>query len=92
MLPTLRASDGERGGRGDSATRQGGPNIRTALLPTMRASDWRSGNTSAATANANAPPLPEVLGGGSGKRESLLNPTWAEAFMGFPVTWTDPTE
>ena len=90
MLPTLRATDGERGGRGDSGSRQGGPNIRTALLPTMRASDFRSGSTSTATAEKNARPLAEVIVGCREQRETLINPEWAEAFMGFPVTWTHP--
>jgi hypothetical protein len=119
-LPTLRASDAERGQRNTGANAQGGPNLResllptltvkgnynrkglspnsgdglvTALLPTMRASDWRSGNTSTATQESNARPLPEVLTTasppGSG---SLLDPGWCEEFMNFPLGWTEPVE
>jgi hypothetical protein len=91
MLPTLTASAGERGQRGELLHTMKCGHPRGAMLPTMRASDWRSGSTSVATQESNARPLPEVLTAashpGSG---SLLDPGWCEAFMGFPVGWTDP--
>lgn len=42
-------------------TNEPGCSLSPADLPTMRASDWRSGATSAATAEKNARPLAEVL-------------------------------
>lgn len=49
--------------------------------PTTR--DWRSGKASEATHARNAHPLSEQAGG-------LLNPTWVEWLMGWPIDWTDP--
>ena len=48
--------------------------------PTAR--DWRSGKASQATHDKNSRPLSEQIGG-------LLNPTWVEWLMGWPIGWTD---
>ncbi len=61
-----------------------GPRISgngSGLLPTLQARDWKSGKAGPGTMARNARPLSEVLGG-------LLNPPWAEWFMGFPEGWT----
>jgi len=51
------------------------------MLPTPTARDWRSGKASDATMARNARPLSEHVGG-------LLNPTWVEWLMGWPLKWT----
>jgi hypothetical protein len=56
--------------------------------PTPCSRDFRSGNLSPeayehARSTRSSLPLPELLGG-------LLNPTWVEWLMGWPIDWTDP--
>lgn len=84
--PTPTARDG-KSGPGQSATAQGGMNLRTAVLqfPTPTARDWKSGNASQATMVRNSRPLSEVVTGGKG---GTLNPIWVEWLMGFDGTWT----
>lgn len=48
--------------------------------PTLTARDWKS---SSRGHQGNARPLSESVPG-------PLNPAWCEAFMGFPIGWTDP--
>ena len=84
--PTPTASLGTKGGRvTPRKSREGGTLIeavssRTFATPTAR--DWRSGKASEATMERNSRPLSEQLGG-------LLNPTWVEWLMGWPIGWTD---
>ena len=84
--PTPTSSLGTKGGlvTPDKA-REGGTLIealsaRTFATPTAR--DWRSGKASQATMDRNSRPLSEQIGG-------LLNPTWVEWLMGWPIGWTD---
>ena len=81
LVPTPRASDGERGGRGELLhyVKTGTP--RGPLLATPTSRDWRSGKASAATMAKNSRPLSEQIGGS-------LNPTWVEWLMGFPTEYT----
>ena len=61
------------------------PTATDAVLwatPTTR--DHRSGKASAATHARNSRPLSEQVG-------NLLNPTWVEWLMGWPIDWTDPS-
>ena len=84
--PTPTSSLGTNGGRVTPAkAREGGTLIealsaRTYATPTAR--DWRSGKASQATHDRNSRPLSEQIGG-------LLNPTWVEWLMGWPIGWTD---
>jgi hypothetical protein len=54
--------------------------VRRVATPTAR--DWKSGKASEATMERNSRPLSEQIGG-------LLNPTWVEWLMGWPIGWTD---
>lgn len=86
LWPTPTARDG-KSGAGTSVNRQGGMNLRTAVLqfPTPTARDWKSGNASPATMQRNSRPLSEVVTGGKG---GTLNPVWVEWLMGFPLDYT----
>ena len=73
-LPTLRVTDGERGGRGDLlAIIRGRPN-KHCRMPTLTANDCKPAGRVEVTE-------PEQLGG-------TLNPDWCEWFMGWPIGWT----
>jgi hypothetical protein len=62
LLPTPRASDADRGGRGDLLTVLRGYETKHAgTLPTPTARDWRSGKASDETHGKNARPLNETL-------------------------------
>ena len=84
--PTLRASDDRRAGESrDRAERRAagdktGPALAVRDWPTLTARDWKS---SSRGHQDNARPLSEHVPG-------PLNPEWCEAFMGFPIGWTDP--
>jgi len=63
-LPTCRASDADRGGRGDliqviRGNKRNSAHGRRLATPTAR--DWRSGKVSAATLSKNSRPLNEQL-------------------------------
>jgi hypothetical protein len=82
MWPTVRSSDGERGGRGDliQAVR-GNPNSHYKLWPTPTVQD-ASNNRGPSQMERNTLPLNAIAGG-------ALNPTWVEWLMGWPLGWTD---
>lgn len=86
LLPTIRATDGERGGRGDliQAVR-GNENSHFRLWSTPQARDFRTGQASrwknpARTKNLNDQ-VASAIGG-------QLNPDWVEWLMGWPIGWT----
>lgn len=92
-MPTLRATDGERGGRGDLlAIIRGRPN-KHCRMPTLTANDckpagrvevmeYRQENRRTTVQRLRAAVTePEDLGG-------TLNPDWCEWFMGWPIGWT----
>ena len=92
-MPTLRATDGERGGRGDlRAIIRGMPN-KHCQMPTLTANDckpagrvevmeYRQENRRTTVQRLRAAVTePEDLGG-------TLNPDWCEWFMGWPIGWT----
>lgn len=92
-LPTLRATDGERGGRGDLlAIIRGKPN-KHCRLPMLTANDCKpagrvevteyrqKGRRTTVQRLRAAVTEPEQLGG-------TLNPDWCEWFMGWPIGWT----
>lgn len=99
QFPTPKASDGERGGRGELLALVRGKKTRQ-MWPTPEASDGSGGRVS------------KVLGGKrpSGAKRAItlatavnfaaqneamerisgqLNPMWVEWLMGFPIGWTD---
>ena len=81
--PTLRASDGEKGG--PNQTEHGRPALASLahgglpILPTP----------SAATMAKNARPLNETVTNGAGGQ---LNPYWVEWLMFWPIGWTSTEE
>ena len=92
-MPTLRATDGEMGGRGDLlAIIRGRPN-KYCRMPTLTANDcnpagrvevteYRQENRRTTVQRLRAAVTePEDLGG-------TLNPDWCEWFMGWPIGWT----
>lgn len=80
--PTPTKSDG-LGGPGQSASAQGGMNLRTAVrrFPTPTVNDSKNNNPPS-QALRDTPPLNVVVGG-------RLNPPWVEWLMGWPLGWTD---
>lgn len=84
IWPTPTSKDGPSG-PGTSEKREGGLNLRTAVVlwPTPTARDWKSGNSNLMEKNSR--PLSEVVTGGS---TGQLNPTWVEWMMGFPDGYT----
>jgi DNA (cytosine-5)-methyltransferase 1 len=87
MLPTLRASDGEMGGRGDLLTVLRGYETKHAgTLPTPQARDWKDGsNPKPHGANFQSLPVTIATHGGPGR----MNPRFREWMMGYPPGWTD---
>jgi hypothetical protein len=80
-LPTLRRTDGERGGRGDLIQALRGNENSHFMMPTLTAHDRKgSGATSGKNAEGSGT-LTESVGG-------PLNPDWCEWFMGWPIGWT----
>jgi|CXWL01.1.fsa_nt_gi hypothetical protein len=86
MWPTPTAVDGRRG-TGTYRPQDTGIPLPQAVAmaerfatPTSR--DWLFRNASPETLEKNSRPLSEQIGG-------LLNPTWVEWLMGFPLGWTD---
>ena len=83
IRPTLVASADR-----ESCKPHGRPPLRK-ILPTLLAKDWRSGLARGPT---NSRPVTEVICAFLGPEEwGLLNPCWAEVFMGFPMGWTWPS-
>lgn len=89
LLPTVRASDGERGGRGDliQAVR-GNRNSHFKLWPTPTAMTNTGGAAmckwggAGARARLREMTTPQELNG-------ALNPEFVEWLMGYPIGWTD---
>lgn len=96
LFPTPRASDGERGGRGDLLASIRGYRTQRAHWPTPTAGDAKgsgSRNLEGSKAHAGVSLTDAVNSGGSetprSGRTGQLNPTWVEWLMGFPLGWTD---
>ena len=82
--PTIRASDSERGGRGDllQAVR-GNTNSHFKKYPTPRANDsQKRGNFNPAEKRNG------LAGAIRSESHGLLNPNWVEWLMGWPIGWT----
>lgn len=90
LIPTPRASDGDRGGRGDLLTVLRGYETKHAgTLPTPTARDWRSGLASQETHGKNSRPLNETVSAMAGNRSGRMNPRFREWMMSFPIGWTE---
>ena len=84
LWPTIRSTDGDRGGRGDLIQAiRGNENSHFRPWPTPTARDWKSG-TGAQKRLGHALPLSSQVGG-------QLNPPWVELLMGWPLDWTCAT-
>jgi len=83
-VPTVRAGDGERGGRGDllSAIRGYDNSHHAPLTPETPRTNSQRTNGSEETQRPAVQLDPAAIGG-------QLNPTWVEWLMGFPLGWTD---
>lgn len=80
--PTPRVNDAEKRGTLTPNPRNGlAGEVQTWATPTTR--DHKSGKASQETHDRNSRPLSEQVG-------DLLNPTWVEWLMGWPIDWTDP--
>jgi len=89
-LPTPRATDADKGGRGDLLTVLRGYETKHAgTLPTPTARDWRSGLASEETHSTNSRPLNEVVARMSGNRSGRMNPRFREWMMRLPIGWTE---
>lgn len=92
-MPTLRATDGERGGRGDLlAIIRGRPN-KHCRMPTLTANDCKPAGRVEVTEyrQENRRTTVQRLGAAVTEPEDLggtLNPDWCEWFMGWPIGWT----
>jgi hypothetical protein len=85
-LPTLRRTDGDRGGRGDLIQAlRGNENSHFRLMPTLtRKGNYNRKGASPQSGDGLATALSlegSAIGG-------PLNPTWCEWFMGWPMGWT----
>lgn len=90
LIPTPRASDADKGGRGDLLTVLRGYETRHAgTLPTPTARDWRSGLASPETHGKNSRPLNETVSQMAGNRSGRMNPRFREWMMSFPTGWTE---
>ena len=89
-LPPPRASDADKGGRGDLLTVLRGYETKHAgTLPTPTARDWRSGKASEETHSKNSSPLNETVTAMGGNRSGRMNPRFREWMMGLPIGWTE---
>jgi len=74
--PTIRSTDGERGGRGDLLQA-----VRGNKSPSGRFATPTAGKANKATMEKNSRPLSEQIGG-------QLNPEFVEWLMGWPLGWS----
>ena len=89
-LPTPKASDADKGGRGDLLTvLRGYETAHAGTLPTPTARDWRSGKASQATHDANSRPLNETMAKMAGNQSGRMNPRFVEWMMGYPIGHTE---
>ena len=90
LISTPRATDADKGGRGDLLTvLRGYESAHAGTLPTPTARDWRSGMASDETHSKNARPLNETLAKMSGNRSGRMNPRFREWMMSYPTGWTE---
>lgn len=83
--PTVKASDGERGGRGDLLQALRGNVSPSGRFTTPQAHDAKKGNPS------RVGRFKKGEGGGRNLNDEIrgaLNPGWVEWLMGWPIGWT----
>lgn len=86
FLPTLRATDGERGGRGDLIQAIRGNRNRHFRAPTLTV----CGNYNRKGASKNSGDgLATFIKYFDTSNNGPLSPNWLEWFMGFPIRWTE---
>lgn len=94
LLPTLTLR-GNYNRKGSSPTSGDGlVTVLKTLLPTLCARGYRGGATPERTElmrqdSARGLDLPSELRQHFPETTGLINPSWAEGFMGFPIGWTD---
>ena len=103
MWPTIRSTDGDRGGRGDLIQAVRGnesPSGHFRTWPTPTAQDAANDGGPSQMERSSLPlnaavkwatPKAHPSGPDYARRENggALNPTWVEWLMGFPLGWTD---
>jgi hypothetical protein len=102
LWPTIRSSDGERGGRGDLTPRaSANENRQTKLTPSQK--KGKHGLSLCAAVNLFATPIARDWKSGKASQKTMeknsrplseqiggmLNPKWVEWLMGWPLGWTD---
>jgi hypothetical protein len=81
--PTVRASDGERGGRRDLIQAiRGNANAHFKMHPTPTASNTKANHMRGADKGKKREPRSYGANG-------PLNPDWTEWLMGWPIKWTE---
>lgn len=89
LLLTPRATDADKGGRGDLLTVSRGYETKYAgTLPTPTARDWRSGLASPETRGKKSRPLNETVSAMAGNRSGRMNPRFREVDDVIP-DWMD---
>jgi hypothetical protein len=103
LIPTVKASDSERGGRGDllqfvrDNENAHFKTIEKQNLPTVTASDVKRASPNeivefeSGTGRTTVERL-RVAVASESKMQGPLNPEWVELFMGWPKFWTSTTE
>lgn len=88
--PTVRASDGAKGGPGQKFG-AGGMTLPAAvkLWPTPTARDWKESGLEPAAQARKSPCLPASVRLAGESRPGSLSPMWTEWLMGFPIGWTE---
>ena len=93
LTPTLRASDGEKGGRGELLHFQKCGKPRGKLTPTLTASAADRGAESIEKRKqrkgGHSPTINDVVAHSQAQGGGVLNPTWCEWYMGFPEGWSE---
>lgn len=90
LWPTVRASDGAKGGPNQSFS-AGGRTLPPAVSrwPTPSARDWKETGLEPAALARKSPCLPASVRLEGESRPGSLSPLWTEWLMGFPVGWTE---
>lgn len=85
LLPTPRASDGEKGGQNQMSGGKPALAAIVAMFPTPTAQDAKNSTLPPSQQDRDTVPGHLLRTGASGQ----LNPQWVEWLMGYPDGWTD---
>ena len=90
LIPTPRATDADKGGRGDLLTVLRGYETRHAgTLPTPSARDWRSVGADQTPQSGITDDFVNKAVKATGVRSGRMNPRFREWMMGLPIGWTE---